>query len=308
MALEGIDVSRYQGTINWEAVRRSNIQFAMIRAGYGRNNIDPTFRQNIEACNRLGIPCGVYWFSYALNTQMAREEARYCLAAIRRYRLDYPVCFDLEYDTIAYAARNGVTIGRRLATDMVKAFCNEVRSAGYLPMYYSNRDYINNVFYPNELTDYLLWYALYRNTLDRTDVAIWQYTENGTVSGINGSVDLNLSFLQNGVVVSPSTPPTINTGSRSWVSRLQSEINAQGRGPVVVDGIPGPATLQALPTVRPGARGNFTRLIQEHLGISSPDGIFGPNTEQRVKAFQRNMGLVSDGIVGRSTWQRLLGI
>lgn len=308
MAIEGIDVSRYQENINWSAVARSNVQFAMLRAGFGQNNQDETFRTNARACNRLGIPCGAYWFSYAYTTDMARQEARYCLEMVRDFKMDYPIAFDFERASIDYAARNGVNVTRRLATDMAKAFCDEVRNAGYQPMYYSNRDFIINVFYPEELTSYYLWYALYRNTLDREGVAIWQYTENGTVPGIVGDVDLNLGFFINGSLQPSQGTARPGSSGNSWIRDLQNEINAQGRGPVAVDGIAGPATLNALPTVRPGARGNFTRLIQQHLGFSSPDGIFGPATEQRVKAFQRNVGLTADGIVGRQTWQRLLGI
>ncbi|HHD2882938.1 TPA: GH25 family lysozyme, partial [Clostridium perfringens] len=115
--LKGIDVSEHQGRIDWERVK-GNIDFAILRAGYGRNNIDKQFIRNIEECNRLCIPVGIYWFSYAWNTEMARNEARYVLEAIKGYRVDYPISYDLEYDTLNYASKNGVTIGKRLATDM----------------------------------------------------------------------------------------------------------------------------------------------------------------------------------------------
>ena len=245
---------------------------------------------------RLGIPCGAYWFSYALNTEMARNEARFCANALGPYQVDYPVSYDLEYESMAYATQNGVTITRQLATLMVKAFCDEIAARGYRPMYYANKDYIENVFFPSELRDYYLWYARYRTTLDRSDVAIWQYTETGSISGVNGNVDLNLSFLDG------SAPPT--TGD-DWVRRLQEEINRQGYGPVTVDGLPGPQTLDALPTVRRGAQGNITRLLQERLG-ATPDGVFGAATEDRVRNLQRRAGLTQDGVVGPSTWARLL--
>lgn len=191
--LKGIDVSEHQGRINWEQVK-GNIDFAILRAGYGRNNIDKQFIRNIEECNRLCIPVGIYWFSYAWNTEMARNEARYVLEAIKGYRVDYPISYDLEYDTLNYASKNGVTIGKRLATDMVKAFCDEINRNGYRAMNYTNQDFLLNKFYMNELTNYPLWYAWYNSKLNR-DCSIWQYSENGQVPGIDGaSVDMNYCY------------------------------------------------------------------------------------------------------------------
>ncbi|MDM0458240.1 GH25 family lysozyme [Clostridium perfringens] len=191
--LKGIDVSEHQGRINWEQVK-DHVDFVMLRAGYGRNNIDKQFIRNIEECNRLGIPVGIYWFSYAWNEEMARNEARYVLEAIKGYRVDYPISYDLEYDTLNYASKNGVTIGKRLATDMVKAFCDEINRNGYRAMNYTNQDFLLNKFYMNELTNYPLWYAWYNSKLNR-DCAIWQYSESGQIPGIGGaSVDMNYCY------------------------------------------------------------------------------------------------------------------
>lgn len=194
--LKGIDVSEHQGVINWESVK-GNVDFVMLRAGFGRNNIDKQFKRNIKECNRLGIPVGVYWFSYALNVEMARQEARYCLEAVKPYILEYPVCFDLEYDTLKYAKKNEVTIDKRLATDMAKAFCSEIEKANYWAMNYANPDFINNNFYNEELKRYSLWLAWYETTetnAKRYDCKMWQYTEYGTMLGINGRVDTNYSY------------------------------------------------------------------------------------------------------------------
>ena len=113
--IKGIDISAWQGKPDFEKVKASGVEFVIIRAGYGANNIDKQFVRNISECNRLGIPCGVYWFSYALTAEQAAQEARYCLAAVKPYRLEYPIFFDLEYDTITYASMRIVTgkqIGR----------------------------------------------------------------------------------------------------------------------------------------------------------------------------------------------------
>lgn len=189
--LKGIDVSEHQGVIDWNKVK-DHVDFAMLRAGYGKNNIDKQFERNIKECNRLGIPVGIYWFSYALNEDMARQEAKYALAAVKDYRLEYPISFDLEYDTLDYAKKNGINIDKRLATNMVKAFCSEIEAAKYYAMNYTNQDFINNHFYFNEIERYCPWYAWYNKELDRSNVGMWQYSDKGTIPGIQGSsVDLD---------------------------------------------------------------------------------------------------------------------
>ena len=214
--LKGIDVSEHQGRINWEQVK-GNIDFAILRAGYGRNNIDKQFIRNIEECNRLGIPVGIYWFSYAWNTEMATNEARYVLEAIKGYRVDYPISFDLEYDTLNYASKNGVTIGKRLATDMINAFCSTIENAGYKAMNYANPDFINNKFYNNEV-NYPLWLAWYGVSEDRAkdyNPSMWQYSESGSIPGIGtNSVDMNYcykDFLKKDFTLENATTTNVDT-------------------------------------------------------------------------------------------------
>lgn len=194
--LKGIDVSEHQGRINWEQVK-GNIDFAILRAGYGRNNIDKQFIRNISECNRLGIPVGIYWFSYAWNEEMAKNEAKYVLEAIKGYKVDYPISYDLEYDTLNYAKKNGVTIGKRLATDMINAFCSTIEQAGYKAMNYANPDFINNKFYNNEV-NYPLWLAWYGVSEDRAKAynpSMLQYSESGSIPGIGtNSVDMNYCY------------------------------------------------------------------------------------------------------------------
>ncbi|MBP1889881.1 GH25 family lysozyme M1 (1,4-beta-N-acetylmuramidase)/uncharacterized protein YraI [Clostridium moniliforme] len=192
--LKGIDVSEHQGRINWEKVKNNGIQFAILRAGYGKNHIDRQFIRNIKECNRLDIPVGVYWFSYATNTNEAKREAEYCLQAIKGYKVELPVCYDFEYDSIRYAEKDcGVNVTKRLATDLVKSFCSVVESNGFYAINYSNQDFILTKFYHNELERYTLWYAWYNSRLNRGgNLGIWQYNEKGNVDGISGnSVDMN---------------------------------------------------------------------------------------------------------------------
>lgn len=194
MSIEGLDVSEFQGNIDWTQVKNSGRQFAMIRAGYGFNTLDQRFRQNITECNRIGMPAGAYWFCYAISPETARQEADGCIDAISSYRIEYPVCYDIEQASINYAAQNGVTITPDLATQIVTAFCNRIEERGYFAMYYSNQDFLN-AYLPWEMARrYALWYAYYDRRYDGIDCGIWQYTNTGSVPGITGNVDLDLSF------------------------------------------------------------------------------------------------------------------
>lgn len=190
----GIDISVWQGAPDFEKVKESGVEFVIARAGYGKNNIDKQFHRTAAECNRLGIPLGVYWFSYALSTEEAAREAQYCLEAIRPYKLEYPVFFDLEYDSVQYAAKHGVTINKFTATAMANAFCGEIEKAGYYAALYTNQDYVQRMFDPSLLSKYDTWYAWYNTKLNRVDVGMWQYSSSGRVDGISGNVDMNYSL------------------------------------------------------------------------------------------------------------------
>lgn len=192
--LPGIDISTWQGAPDFQRVKGAGVQFVIARAGYGSNHIDRQFRRTASECNRLNLPLGAYWFCYALNADQARQEARNCLEIVKPYRLEYPIFFDLEYDSIRYAEQNGVTITRELATQMVIAFCEEVERAGYYAANYTNSDLARNLFDMAALSRFDLWYAWYHTTLNREGVGVWQYSSSGQVDGISGNVDLDYSL------------------------------------------------------------------------------------------------------------------
>ena len=190
MALKGIDVSQWQGNIDWQKVKGAGVQFAMLRAGYGRNNLDTKFHRNAQGAAAAGIPVGLYWFSYALNVEMSRREAQYAVELAKKYKITWPIAYDLEYDTVSYAVKNGVAITKSLATQMAIAFCEEIKRLGYIPMVYTNLDYLNRYFDRSKLP-YDLWYAQYASTASVADKEIWQYSSKGSVPGIAGNVDMN---------------------------------------------------------------------------------------------------------------------
>ncbi len=195
MSFQGIDVSGFQGNIDWESVKRDGIEFAMLRAGYGAGNPDPQFRRNARECSRLEIPFGVYWFSYAYTARMASQEADYCIDALREYKVQYPVAFDFEQASITYARRKGVRVGRSLATQLVEAFCGRVEELGYYAMYYSDLSLLRTLFDEELRRKYSLWYAQYARVPAVIDKDIWQYTSSGRVDGIRGRMDRDISYV-----------------------------------------------------------------------------------------------------------------
>ena len=189
-----IDVSHHNGKIDWNKVAHSDIRGAVIRAGYGKGNIDRTFHQNIEGAITANIPwIGLYWFSYAYTAGMARQEAEYLHRIAYTYKpyLYLGVYFDWEYDSMKYAKQHTQYINKQVITDMVKQFCNMTQQLGYISGYYLNEDYKKNWIDTNELTGLRQWYARYSSKAKPTGAYMHQYTSTGRVQGINGNVDIS---------------------------------------------------------------------------------------------------------------------
>lgn len=192
--LKYIDVSSYQGVIDWEKVK-PQIDGVIIRAGYGQGTVDDYFVRNITECNRLGIPAGVYWFGYAYNPDRAKKEAEYCLAAIENYRIELPVAWDFEYASLSSILKNNPNF-QSVSDETLKAFCGTIEQAGYYAMLYSGK-YIVPQYFPNAGKLYDKWIALYQNNPNFNDrplnCGIWQW--GGTpVDGIKGNVDTNAAY------------------------------------------------------------------------------------------------------------------
>ena len=196
---KGIDVSQWQGTIDWDKVKAAGIEFAMIRAGWGQNNIDTQFVRNISECNRVGIPCGIYWFSYAYTEAMAIREAEYALAAVEPYKLEYPIAFDWEGDSLNYAKKNGVTPTKTLVSAMARAFCKRLEQAKYYAQVYTNPSYLSTYFDADIPKEFDIWLAQWPTKPDPNSKpsqagGIWQYTSSGSVNGISGRVDMDAGY------------------------------------------------------------------------------------------------------------------
>ncbi len=192
----GIDVSKFQGSIDWEQVKNAGISYVMLRIGlrgYGSGKLllDERFYENLRGAKAQGLKTGVYFFSAAISEEEAREEAAFVLQAIEGQEMEMPIVFDTEpilYDT----ARTDDLTGKQL-TKITAAFCDAVQEAGYQPMVYANAKRLTTVLYLEELTDYPLWLADYRMQPDFPYAfTMWQFTESGKVPGIEGAVDIDL--------------------------------------------------------------------------------------------------------------------
>lgn len=183
---KGIDVSRHQGNINWGHV---DADFAIIRAGYGRevSQKDGQFENNYAGCKSNKIPVGCYWYSYALDAEDAKREAKACLEVIKGKTFEYPIYFDIEESSQAELSADKVT-------EIIKAFCDEVEKAGYWVGVYSFANFLTNKL--KDKNRYAVWVA-HTNTAKPNyngNYGMWQYSHTGRVKGISGDVDLNYCY------------------------------------------------------------------------------------------------------------------
>ena len=193
---QGIDVSEHQGRIDWNAVKASGIDFAILRVGFGApswgGRVDYQFNRNISECERLGIPYGVYIYSYAFDNQQAADEASMVINCLSGHNPRLPVYYDLEDNSIIANGRQTGIASR------AQVFCNRISAAGYEPGIYANLNWFNNI-----LTDSVFkssswdhWIAQYNSQCDYTgNYSFWQYKSNGKVLGINGNVDMNYAYV-----------------------------------------------------------------------------------------------------------------
>lgn len=211
-AAEGIDVSRWQGTINWAGVKQAGVDFAMIGIGYYRNGIgiaDPFLKYNLEQANVQGIHVGVYLYSYATSVEEARQEADFVLDQIDGYRISYPVAFDME-DTV----QRGLT--RKERTDIAVAFLEMIEEAGYYPMFYASQSWLYDFMDLSRLAKYDKWVANWAPSVSFSPTAMWQYSSAGKVQGIVGNVDLNHSYKDYAKLVVPRTTALRRRSRSGW--------------------------------------------------------------------------------------------
>ena len=192
----GIDVSKYQGNIDWGAVAASGINFAIIRVGYRGSSSgalvqDPYFKKNISGATKAGIKVGLYFFTQAVNEAEAVEEASMAMSLASGYKVTYPIFIDTE--SASNGRANGLSKSTRTA--VVKAFCHTVRNGGYKAGVYASKSWYANQLNASALNGYCIWVAQYNSSCTYSGkYDMWQYSSKGSVSGIKGNVDMNISY------------------------------------------------------------------------------------------------------------------
>lgn len=196
---KGIDVSSYQGDINWEAVASDGIDFAMIRIVTGKNasavNYDSKFKTNYSGARAAGLNVGVYRYSYATSRTLARKEAKAVIEALDGRKLDYPIVMDFEDSSILQSTS---TNARR--SEIILAFKEEIENAGYKFALYANKNWLENYIDVSMLGDTHIWIARWRSLESghgysgKGTVTMWQYSDSGSVKGISGKVDMDVSY------------------------------------------------------------------------------------------------------------------
>lgn len=188
----GIDVSKWNGEIDWKAVKKANIKFVIIRAGYGTWYVDPYFKKNIEGAIENDMIIGIYWFSYAYTNQQAKLEADKCYETIKPYKdkIDLPVFWDFEYDSVNYANKKGATVTKKSASNMADTFCTTIKNKGFRAGIYTNIDYANRYFLGEVLAKYHTWIAQWTNSCTyKHHYIIWQCSDSYYIN--NKRFDLN---------------------------------------------------------------------------------------------------------------------
>ena len=272
MTLKGIDVSEHQGVIDWAKVAKDGVQFAVIRAGYGRelSQKDKYFERNYAGAKAAGIQVGAYWYSYANSVERGEQEARTCLKVLKGKTFELPIFFDQEYEKSILALSN------KTRTDIVLKFLETVKRAGRKVGLYSSTNFITTKLQTDRLTTYPLWLAEYGSKLHYTGkVWAWQYTSKGRVNGIKGNVDCNHGYFEQ---VNATNTDLLRKGDRGDdVKLLQHRLNLLG-WQLTEDGIWGVQTDSAV------------RGYQYRAGLTV-DGIVGAKTRA---------ALIRDAILARA--------
>lgn len=312
MSKKGIDVSEFQGKIDWEKVKNDGIEFAILRCGYGMdfsNQDDVEYERNANECERLGIPYGVYLMSYANTVEKARSEAKHVLRLIEGRKISLGVWYDIEDNGTSGA------INKETLTNIINTFCNTIKNAGHRVGVYASLNWLENKIERIIRDNYDIWVAQYYSKCEYEGKYImWQHTSSGKVNGISTNVDMNILY-EDLPVINNNDNNNSKTNNSEIVKSLQKALNKDYNCGLDVDGIIGSLTTKAVNNnmVRNFTVGEFAKWVQERLiakGYSlnefGVDGRYGNESEKKVKEFQANCGIDVDGIVGINTVNRLI--
>ena len=219
--MKGIDVSKWQGAIDWNKVKAAGIQFVIIRAGYGNTAAqkDKFFEQNYRGAKAAGLHVGAYWYSYANSFREAEQEAAAFREVIRGKQFDLPVYLDLE-------EKSQLETGRDFCDGLIRTFCNSMEKAGYFAGFYTSASNIGPVISTAMISRYTFWCAQWNKTCDFAGkCGVWQHSSNGSIPGINGRVDLDICY--------QDFPKTIISGGFNGYPKAGSGRNPAPAAPAV---------------------------------------------------------------------------
>ena len=212
----GIDVSRWQGEINWSQVAADDVSFVMLGTR-SKGAVDPYFHRNIQQASAVGVKVGVYIYSLATTVEMAEAEADFVLDLIHDYPVSYPVALDMEDSTQG-------NLSKEELAEIANAFCKKISDSGYYPIIYANENWLKNKL-DMSLMDYPVWVARYSARPSYQNPVMWQATSTGSVKGINGNVDIDFQFKDFSGQIPANTWRTIN-GKRYYYSNYTKQKNA----------------------------------------------------------------------------------
>ena len=320
--LKGIDVSHYQGCINWERVK-PQIDFAILRMGLGddiTSQDDKQFERNYAECVRLGIPFAVYFFSYAVNKAKVAKEIAHIKRLLNGKKINAPVYIDVE-NTRGLDWRK---ISNAELLGIMQEFNAQLNALGYKMGIYSSR----SAFWNEKMTDKWYdniskWVAEYGakvNNFNRT-YDIWQHTSKGRIDGISGNVDMNIMYNSIFTAGQPKPAPTPkptpapkpsnkNAAVKEWQTAAIADgfkfpkYGADGVWGAECESVAKAAVCKKRLTY---TNRNLTKIVQRKVGVKA-DGMFGKDTDRAVRNYQKSNGLAVDGCVGINTWKKILGI
>lgn len=321
----GVDLSSWNGTVNFDKIYDYGVTFAILRSGYGNliSQKDIEFDTYYNEAKKTSINIGTYWYSYATSIRESEEEAYACLRILNGRKLELPVFLDMEENA-------QFSLGSEPCNEIAIAFCETIeKNSAYKGGIYSNTNWFSNVLDKKLLNKYTIWQAQWGGNVPPC-ADIWQYTSTGNINGINGNVDLNLMINNlfkrtgNENVIS-KIQKYLNNNYRSniavdgiygsktklaLVKALQMELNIQFSRNLEVDGICGIKTKNAIVNLYYGVTGNLTRILQGLLicngyDTGGFDGIYGIKTYNAVRKYQANNSIQIDGIAGKQTFESL---
>jgi len=269
-----IDVSEWQGNIDFDKVKKSGITSVILRAGFGRESSqrDSEFEKNYRNAKSAGLKAGVYWYSYAVDVNDAKKEAQACLEVIKGKEFELPVFYDMED-----SSQTG--FGKSLLTDMAESFCNTVKNAGFSVGVYANLNWFeNHLDYSALKKKYFIWLAQY-HTEAQLNCDIWQYSSSGKVSGIEGNVDMNVIYNED-VFASDSQ----DTSQKDIIKK-----GDRGLGVLCLKYI-----LKAA-----------SDLGGVSFDMTMGNDVFGEGTEKAVKATQKSFGMSQSGTCDKAFADKL---